>query len=225
MTTHMWMTSILAPTALLCNTYDNETVWLHSSTYQDSFATVNGIFGTAFVEELHLTDGRLLLGNYEARDEELGIILATNTVAFWTDEVAALWTDVGSKGFDWAAELLTTLQPQVSDGVAHATAAEADRVRLELDEILVTIFPDEFREPPPYKIFGLNPANGRASPSRAGHPTDAGELYVRSHGAGQPRQALLRSASALVVASEDDFGPEGLRAFMEGFSRIERLPS
>lgn len=75
-------------------TYDNETVWLHSSTYQDSFATVNGIFGTAFVEELHLTDGRLLLGNYEARDEELGIILATNTVAFWTDEVAALWTDV-----------------------------------------------------------------------------------------------------------------------------------
>ena len=204
--------------------WDDETVQLHSCTTETSFATVTGVFQTKFEEELTLGSGQLLIGFYDSIDEELGIILATNTIAFWTSGGAAMWTDVGSKGFDWAIELMSALQPTVSEGMAHATAAEPGRENLVNDEVLVTIFPPQLQEAPPDKVLGLNPRESSPAPSRPGQPTRAGELFLRSHGADRPRQAVLRTSSALVTVSEAGFGSEGARTFLEGFLDVKRNP-
>lgn len=204
--------------------WDSASVWVHSCTAHSCLATVQEVFGTKFEEELHLGDGRLLLGQYEARDEDLGITLARNSVALWTDDEVAMWTDVGTKGVDWAADLMAALEPVKAEGVAYAANADPARVRAENAEVHVTVFNPAVRENPPSSVFGLYSLSANTRPASKGRQVRAGELFAKSTGADRPRTAILRSASAIADVPGDMFGMGGSVEFLEKFASLDRRP-
>lgn len=208
-------------------TWAGESIWLHACTAESCMATLLDVFATEFVEDMRLGSGRLLLGQYESRDERLGITLAVNSVALWTDETAAMWADTGQRGIDWTADFMSDLQPASIERAAYAQNVEPRNIQVEHAEMHVTVFssdPSE-RELPPSRLFALHAPESMSQPSKSGRPTRAGEMFVKSRGAGRPRQVILRSESAIATVSEERFGPQQAVAFLEGFLELTREPT
>lgn len=161
---------------------DGTSVWLHSGSEAACMSTVVGIFQASFVEELQLGDGRLLLGEYAAYDEDLGITQARNTVAVWTHQGACLWTEVGNRGSDWAADLMTEVQPAVADQVAYVANPERRSLHAEREEILIGIQSpnlEESRIHPTRRILQFHDAAVFGRPGTPGRQARAGELFTR----------------------------------------------
>lgn len=196
-------------------TWDGTTVPVRSAGASLCLATATDILGTDFTEELHLGDGRLLLGQYEARDEEIAITYGRPTVALWTDGNAAIWLETETRDLAWSADLMAHLEPAARDGVAVATNADPRQVTVEREEVLVTLFPSQ-------ALLKVHTTNAWTTPTTEGQRAPAGELYVQSRGQGSPRQAILRAASAILIASEADMDADGAVEFLRGFHSIHR---
>lgn len=203
-------------------TWDGEKIPVQSTSAHLCLSTLTEILEADITDELHLGDGRLLLGHYETYDHDLDISLGRTTVAAWTHNDVAIWFEAGIRSIAWAADLMSALEPAVTDRMAWVTNARPEDVYVRDEELLVTVFPPD-NNLSPVKAIRLYPSRAWSDPTSTGHRTQAGDLFVQSTGPDRPRQLLLRTPSTTLAISEEFFGAQGAVNFMEKIIRVDRV--
>lgn len=195
--------------------WDGVTVPLRSTDHMTAWFTATTALGATFDEEYSLGTGTLYLGSYAHVAPDNGVNYSNPSVALWSSNDRAVWTETEVRDTAWLAELFQHLRPQAMSNMAVVSGADTSQAEVVDEEVLTTILSGPW--PGSDRLLRLFDPQAWTPPSRRGQAATAGEMFRRGE------EAVLRGDTAMVQVRESDFGSSGSVDFLRRFGQLTRV--